>query len=380
MKNKTTSRLHAKELHEYLKENDVTTYFGVPDSLLSPFCSYLQKESFSNTITANEGNAIGGAIGHYLATGNIALVYMQNSGLSNALDPLTSLADRDVLSIPVILLISWRGEPGKNDEPQHIRPGAITLGLLDSAKIPHVILSSNPVKVQEQIAEARRDAMSNSRPYALILKEDTLEPTGDTPAELQLYAMTREIAIQAIADSLSTSDILVAGIGKTSRELSEYRDNTGGSHTNDILVTGGMGHASSIAHSIATQKTDRTVFCLDGDGAAIMHLGVLTTIGASSSGNFVHIILNNGKHDSVGGQPTLGFSIDFCAIAKACGYQSARMIETKDHIASAIAEARKSNGPAILEIRIRGGARKELSRPTISPSANKVMFMAMSTQ
>ncbi len=360
-----------------LIKSGISFFVGVPDSLLKSFCGYVADNVGSNNhlIAANEGGAIALACGHYLATGQPGLVYMQNSGQGNAANPLISLADPDVYSIPILLLIGWRGEPRKKDEPQHVKQGKITLSFLETLGIPYMILPDTDEKAQQCVEQIFKTMKESNSPVALIAKKETfslyqMKECGGCSLEL-----TREAAIKEVIKKLDESDVIVSTTGKASRELYEYRDSLGGDHSKDFLTVGSMGHASQIALGIALEKPERQVFVLDGDGAAIMHMGAMAIIGSQASVNFKHIILNNGCHESVGGQPTVGFSISFTDIAKACGYKIALQAENLSKIRQKIKILKSSDGPALLEIRVKKGARKDLGRPKISPEKNKEKFM-----
>ena len=321
---KTEQQLSTQELHDPLVTNGVDYFCGVPDSITGPFSHFLEDHAEGrHVITANEGNAIGLAIGYHIATGNIPLVYMQNSGLNNAIDPLASLADRSVLSTPMLLLVGWRGQPGKDDEPHHTRQGAITPELLRSLEIPFGILSRDPTEANQQVSEMVKNAGDQSRPHALLIEQDSFAEYSPAVINPSSYSMSREEAVVNIIEALDENAVIVSGIGKLSRELFEHRQKQDQDHSKDLLVVGGMGHASSIALGVAQQRPEKKVFCLDGDGSTLMHLGAIATIGNLSPANFYHIVFNNGSHDSVGGQPTTSSVIDLPAVALACGYRYA---------------------------------------------------------
>jgi phosphonopyruvate decarboxylase len=324
---------------------------------------------------ANEGNAIALAAGYHLATKKIGLVYMQNSGLGNAANPLVSLADKEVYSIPMLIIIGWRGEPGIKDEPQHVTQGKITKTLLKTLDIPYSILPDTLLGAQKELKKALGVIKKQSVPYAIVVKQRTFLSYNPNRVSESLYHLSREEALKLAVDQLSTRDIVVSTTGKVSRELFEYRETLHQDHSKDFLTVGSMGHSSQIALGIAQVKPSRDVYCLDGDGALIMHMGALVTIGASNAKNLKHIIFNNGAHDSVGGQPTAGFNIDIPSIAKACGYQFINRAESTDEIIEKLIKLKSVQGPALLEIRVRKGARKDLGRPTTSPVENKQAFM-----
>lgn len=350
-------------------------FTGVPDSLLKDFCAYITGNSENHIITSNEGGAIALAAGYYLATNKVSLVYMQNAGQGNAVNPLTSLVDPDVYSIPMLILIGWRGEPGKKDEPQHVKQGKITLSLLDTLGIPYGIFPDSIEDLEKSLEIALDSIKTRSAPYALVVKKGTFEPY-DLHSKIETsYELSREDAIKLIVDQLGLKDIVVSTTGKTSRELFEYREKLGHDHSRDFLTVGSMGHSSQIALGIALSKPNRQIYCFDGDGAVIMHMGSLAIIGSQCPKNFKHIIFNNGAHDSVGGQPTAGFDIDFLGIAKSCGYKLVLMAETKEEIKEMINLLKLEDGPCLLEIRVNKGSRDGLERPTRTPKENKEDFM-----
>lgn len=367
--------INCKNFYDLLIKKEIDFFTGVPDSSLKDFCAYITDNSENHIITANEGGAIALAAGYHLATGKIGLIYMQNAGQGNATNPLVSLADPDVYNIPMLLVIGWRGEPEKKDEPQHVKQGKITLSLLDTLGIPYGILPDSIEDAEKSLETAFDSIKTRNAPYALVVKKGIFEPYDLQNKIKTSYELSREDAIKLIVDQLDSRDIIISTTGKTSRELFEYRKKLGHDHSRDFLTVGSMGHSSQIALGIALSKPDRQVYCFDGDGAVIMHMGSLAIIGSQSPKNFRHIIFNNGAHDSVGGQPTVGFDIDFVGIAKACGYKLALRAETKDGIKEKMNLLKSNDGPGLLEIRINKGARSDLGRPTTTPKENKEAFM-----
>ena len=362
-----------------LKEKEIDFFAGVPDSLLKDFCSYIKDniDCKKNIIAANEGNAIAIASGYHLSTGKIPLVYMQNSGQGNTINPLASLNDPLVYSIPVLLMIGWRGEPGKKDEPQHKKQGIVTLKLLEALDIEYSVLTENDdFNVAEKKLEKALEHMRKyKKPYALVVSKNTFSPYKLKSEVRTNFEMNREEAIKEITQALDDEDIVVSTTGMASRELFEIREFMNKGHEKDFLTVGSMGHASQIALGIALSKPNRDVYCLDGDGALLMHLGGLAIIGSQEVGNFKHIVINNGAHDSVGGQPTVGFNIDIISIAKACGYRGAYTASSYDELKLGLKQLMNSKGPALLEVKVNKGARKDLGRPTTSPIENKEAFM-----
>lgn len=364
--------------HKVLKQAGVSFFAGVPDSLLKDICAFITDHSqpSEHVITANEGAAVALATGYHLATGAVPMIYLQNSGLGNLVNPLTSLTDPEVYAIPMLILIGWRGEPGVPDEPQHRKQGRITPAMLESLEIPYRVLPDNDVDLEATLLEAKAEAIDLKGPFALLVRKGTFAPYKLQKTISDSFTLRREDAIKQLLGTLEADAVVVSTTGMTSREVFEHRDATAAGHNRDFLTVGCMGHASQIAMGIALQKSARPVYCLDGDGALLMHLGSLAIIGSSGLKNYKHIVINNGAHDSVGGQPTVGFSVDIPAIAKACGYDWAESVSDKDAIEDALQTLReKENGPALLEIRVNKGARKDLGRPTTTPIENKLEFM-----
>lgn len=363
---------------ETLGKHGIDFYAGVPDSLLKNICAYIadHADSNHNIITANEGAAIGLAAGYHLATGKAGVVYMQNSGEGNIINPLASLTDKEVYNIPVLLLIGWRGRPGVHDEPQHVKQGKVTTALLDVMGIAYEVLSKDESQAARQIALAA-DALKQNQVYALVIEKDTFSEYKLQNIETNDLTMTREEAIQTVASALAPTDVIVSTTGMISRELFEARAAWGQGHEKDFLTVGSMGHASQIALGIALQKKDRRVWCFDGDGATIMHMGSMAIVASKKPANYVHVVFNNGAHDSVGGQPTVGLKIDLPAVAKAVGYNATFSVSTKEELKSQLSaiNSQIKDGPVLLEIKVKKGNRKDLGRPTTTPIENKEAFM-----
>ncbi len=353
-------------------------FTGVPDSQLKALCNYLMAnygiDPKHHIIAANEGNCTALAAGYHLATGKVPVVYMQNSGEGNIINPLASLTDPEVYNIPVLLLIGWRGRPGVHDEPQHIKQGKVTLSLLDTMGIQYAVLAKEEGQAEKQIEEAFK-ALSQKNVYALIIEKDTFESYQLVNVEQNNFSLSREEAIQTVATALCDKDCIVSTTGMISRELFEFRSSNGQSHERDFLTVGSMGHASQIALGIALAQPERRVWCFDGDGAMIMHMGSMAIIGTKAPKNLVHIVFNNGAHDSVGGQPTAGLKIDLPAIAKANGYPYSFSVENKDNLQRLMNETKNLIGPILIEIKVKKGNRKDLGRPTTTPAHNKALFM-----
>ena len=365
---------------EALREKGIDCFAGVPDSLLKNICAYITDhfDAAHNIIAANEGAAVGLAAGHYLATGQPACVYMQNSGEGNIINPLASLTDQEVYNIPVLLLIGWRGRPGVHDEPQHVKQGKVTTGLLNVMGVNYEVLSKEEDKAAKQIEKAAK-ALANKEVFALVIEKDTFEDYKLQNVEVNDLTMTREEAIQTVAAALGEKDCIVSTTGMISRELFEYRAAMNQGHERDFLTVGSMGHASQIALGIAMAKPDRKVWCFDGDGAAIMHMGSMAIVANKAPKNYVHVVFNNGAHDSVGGQPTVGLKIDLPAVAKAVGYKAAISVSSKEELEKDLSTLNSQlstlGGPILLEVQVKKGNRKDLGRPTTTPIQNKEALM-----
>ena len=370
--------INTQKFYESLNQNGVDFYAGVPDSLLKDICSYISDNAPADKhiISANEGGAVALAMGYYLATSKTPLVYMQNSGFGNTINPLLSLADPKVYSIPMLLVIGWRGEPGVKDEPQHVKQGEVSETLLKTLDIPYVIISDKTEDIDKVITGAIKKAEENNEPYAILVRKGTFKAYSLKTKIKTNFDLNREEAIIKTTELLSDSDIIVATTGKTSRELFEFRARNNQGHHRDFLTVGGMGHANQIALGISIAKPNKKVYCFDGDGAALMHTGSLGIIGDLKIENFKHIIFNNGAHDSVGGQPTIGFDIDFGKIAKSFNYTKVFRIEKINEFNEIFMNFQKEQGPCLLEIIVNKGARKDLGRPTVSPKENKINFMS----
>ena len=369
--------VRVEKLYDTLQAHGVDFFTGVPDSLLKDFCAYVTDHTpcGRHIIAANEGAAVGIAAGHYMASGRLPLVYMQNSGLGNTLNPLLSLMGVKVYALPVLLMIGWRGEPGGKDEPQHVKQGEVTLDLLEAMQIPYVVLSDQEEEALQQTGEMLQKAQTGSRPYAIVIRKGLFgkyrlqnKPEND-------YPLSREEALEFVADQLGETDVVVSTTGKLSRELFEYREARHQGHERDFLTVGSMGHSSSIALGIALEKPERRIWCLDGDGAFIMHMGAITNVGSLKLHNYRHIVFNNGAHESVGGQPTVGFRLDIPSIARACVYPVVYSVSTREGIRQALQHLSVADGPALLEIRVKIASREDLGRPTTTPAENKNHFM-----
>lgn len=353
-------------------------YTGVPDSQLKALCDLLidayGTDPKRHVIAANEGNAVAMAVGYHLATGKIPVVYMQNSGEGNIINPMASLLNDQVYAIPVVLIIGWRGEPGVHDEPQHIYQGAVTIKLLEDMGIKHTVVSTETSAVElNRAMETFRPLLDTGKSVAFVIRKGAL--TYDKKIQYQNgHTMRREEAIRFVIRAAG-DDPIISTTGKASRELFEIREQGGQGHQHDFLTVGSMGHSSSIALGLALQRPDQRVWCIDGDGAVLMHMGAMAVIGASRPKNLIHIVLNNGAHESVGGMPTVAGQIDLVAIAQACGYPYAVRAETQENLEQGLREAKKRGALSFVEVACSIGARTDLGRPTTSPIENKRAFM-----
>ena len=360
-----------------LKEHGIDFYAGVPDSLLKNICAYITDNlpAEHNIIAANEGGAMGIAVGYHLATGKVPIVYMQNSGEGNIINPLASLTDKEVYNIPVLLVIGWRGRPGVKDEPQHVKQGKVTTGLLNVMGINYAILPKDEAEAANQIKIAVDYMKATNECYALVIEKDTFDAYKLQNVEKNDLTMTREEAIQKVAASIEDSACIVSTTGMISRELFEARTAWNQGHERDFLTVGSMGHASQIALGIALQQPERKVYCFDGDGASLMHMGNMAITASMNCKNYVHVVFNNGAHDSVGGQPTVGLKIDLCGVAKAVGYRATYSVDTMEQLEAVLPEVKSAEGPVLLQVCVKKGNRKDLGRPTTTPVQNKEALM-----
>lgn len=368
-----------KDLVDTLAELGVDFACGVPDSLMEPLCSYLAtRPQGRHVLTANEGAAVGVAIGHYLSSGKPALVYLQNAGIGNAINPLVSLADPDVYGIPMLLLVGWRGQSGTSDEPQHMKQGKLMEPLLGAIETPWGILPQDRDEAVTFLTEALREARNLSTPYVVLVERGTFAPfRGKVPERVEeQHLPSREEALIALLNATGDQGVFVVTTGMLGRELYEHRERTGSPAELDFLTVGGMGHCCSIALGVAQQRPEREVWCLDGDGSALMHLGSLAVIADQAPENLYHVVFNNGVHDSVGGQPTVMRSVDLPAAARALGYRFASAVSDISALDDEVAKMRARSGPALLDLHVRPGNREGIGRPRRSPAEAKAVFMA----
>lgn len=353
-------------------------YTGVPDSQLKPLCNYLINtygiDEKHHIIAANEGNCTALAAGYHIATGKVPVVYMQNSGEGNIINPVASLLNDKVYAIPMVFVIGWRGEPGIHDEPQHIYQGEVTIKLLDDMGIKSFIIGKETT--DEEVAETMKDfnkMLGQGKNVAFVIRKGAL--SYDEKVEYKNNnTMVREEIIRHITEA-SGEDPIISTTGKASRELFEIRTGKGQSHKYDFLTVGSMGHSSSIALGVALNKPDTKVWCIDGDGAVLMHMGAMAVIGANKPHNLIHIVINNGAHETVGGMPTVASDIDIVAIAKACGYPYAVSVDSFAALDAELEKAKTKDELSLIEVKCSIGAREDLGRPTTTAIENKNNFM-----
>ncbi|MFA5676689.1 MAG: phosphonopyruvate decarboxylase [Christensenellales bacterium] len=365
--------IDTKQFYDYLISKEIDFFTGVPDSLLKNLCACIadNQSASKHIIAANEGNAISVAAGYHIATGKTAAVYMQNSGLGNAVNPLLSLTDEDVYKIPVMLIIGWRGQPGIKDEPQHKKQGKLTLGLLDTMGIRHYVLDDD---FKRQIDDCCDYIRQKNLPVAIVVR-----PGSFSEYKLKTrkgrFGMLREEALEQILNCLSGGDFIVSTTGKTSREIFELREKRSEGHANDFLTVGSMGHAASIAFGMSL-GCNQCIYCVDGDGSFLMHMGGMGIAAKNARSNFKYVLINNGSHESVGGQPTIGFDIDIYSVLKALGFAHVFTAKTKQEVAGAMTRLKDAHTGALI-INVNTGSRKELGRPAVSPEQNKKDMMRL---
>lgn len=353
-------------------------YTGVPDSQLKALCNYLINtygiDKCHHIIAANEGNCTAAAAGYHLATGRVPVVYMQNSGEGNIINPVASLLNGKVYGIPMIFVIGWRGEPGVHDEPQHIYQGEVTVKLLEDMEIASFIIS--PDTSEEELSAVMKDfrkLLAEGRQVGFVVRKGALTYSGRTVYENK-YRLVREDVIRHIVTATG-EDPVVSTTGKASRELFEIRESTGMSHKYDFLTVGSMGHGSSIALGIASAMPKQKIWCIDGDGALLMHMGAMAVIGEISPNNLVHIVINNEAHETVGGQPTAAGAVDIAAAAKACGYPCAVCVDSFEDLDRELDKAKTAGHLCFIEVKCAIGSREDLGRPTLTAMENKKNFM-----
>lgn len=370
--------MKAEDFTRAIKNIGIDTLYGVPDSTLKQFCDYINTDGageFMHYVPANEGAAVGLATGSYLATGKPACIYMQNSGIGNIVNPLTSIANKAVYGIPMLFLTGFRGEPGVHDEPQHVFMGEITPDIFTTLKVPYSIIDKNTTTEQlRNVLNKAKASLDECCQYAIIIKKDTFE-TRSSKAYINGYNMVRENAIKTVLETIDDDAVIVSTTGKISREVYEESDIIKGHHKQTFLTVGGMGHASMIAYGYAVKRKDKKVICIDGDGAVLMHMGSLAFIGKHKTDNLIHICLNNDSHESVGGMPTGAVGMSYAEVAQDCGYDRVYKAYNEEELKKALTQAVSENGTYFIEAYVSLGARDDLGRPKERAQANKINFM-----
>ncbi len=366
------------DVRKFVEITGADFFTGVPDSQLRALCDYLMdvygSDPKHHLIAANEGNCAAVAAGFHLATGRIPVVYMQNSGLGNLMNPLVSLLNKKVYGIPCMFIIGWRGEPGVPDEPQHVYQGEITLKLLEDTGTEYFVLDQDTKETAlKEKMQTYSGLLAQGRSVAFVVRKGALAYDRKV-SYMKAYEMRREAVIRRIV-RVSGGDPVLSTTGKASRELYEIRERNGEGHQYDFLTVGSMGHASSIALGVALHRPGTKVWCIDGDGAALMHMGAMAVIGQTAPENLIHVVINNEAHESVGGMPTAAGGIDLLKIAEGCGYKRVYRAQDPETLDQTLRSAREGEGLAFLEVKAAIGAREDLGRPASSPKENKKAFM-----
>ena len=366
------------QVETFVNMLNVDFYTGVPDSLLKPLCNYLMDaygiDSKHHMIAANEGNCTAIAAGYHLATGKVPAVYMQNSGEGNVINPLASLLNDKVYAIPMIFIVGWRGEPGVHDEPQHIYQGEVTVKLLEDMDVAAYVVTKETTEEElDAKMQVFRSLLAKGKDVAFVVKKGALSFEKNVEYSNKNH-MRREEIIEHIVN-VSKEDPILSTTGKASRELFEIREKNGQSHKYDFLTVGSMGHTSSIALGVALQKPQQKIWCIDGDGAMLMHMGAMAVIGANKPSNLVHIVINNGAHETVGGLPTVASEINLVKMAEACGYPYAVRVSEFEQLDKELQAAKERRELTLIEVECAIGAREDLGRPTTTALENKENFM-----
>ncbi|MFR3358315.1 MAG: phosphonopyruvate decarboxylase [Eubacterium sp.] len=366
------------QVETFVNMLNVDFYTGVPDSLLKPLCNYLMDaygiDSKHHMIAANEGNCTAIAAGYHLATGKVPAVYMQNSGEGNVINPLASLLNDKVYAIPMIFIVGWRGEPGVHDEPQHIYQGEVTVKLLEDMDVAAYVVTKETTEEElDAQMQVFRSLLAQGKDVAFVVKKGALSFEKNVEYSNKNH-MCREEIIEHIVN-VSKEDPILSTTGKASRELFEIREKNGQSHKYDFLTVGSMGHTSSIALGVALQKPQQKIWCIDGDGAMLMHMGAMAVIGANKPSNLVHIVINNGAHETVGGLPTVASEINLVKMAEACGYPYAVRVSEFEQLDKELQAAKERRELTLIEVECAIGAREDLGRPTTTALENKENFM-----
>ena len=369
-----------ERMHEIFAASGIEYFTGVPDSTFGPWMSYLadhaghhgHDDRLVHRMAVNEGSAIAHAAGYYLATRKLGLAYLQNAGLGNCVNPLTSLVDPEVYSIPMLLMIGWRGEPGHKDEPQHRKMGRVMLPVLDVLQIPYRVLATETA--EDTVRSACELAREGDTAVALVVRKGLFASYQGQRVAERSFELSREEALGIVVDEMGPEAVVISTTGGISRESFECRETRCQSHGTDFYTVGSMGHCVAIALEIALQKPGRPVYVLDGDGALLMHMGNTATVGYYAPRNLVHVVFDNRCHESTGGQPTVSATLDIAGLAAACGYAAAQVCGSEDELRSALRSP--SPGPRMVVVNVHRGSRANLGRPGLTPGQLKRTFVA----
>ena len=366
------------KVEDFINVLDCDFFTGVPDSQLKALCNYLMNvygiDEKHHIIAANEGNCTALAAGYHLATGKVPLIYMQNSGEGNIINPTASLLNDKVYAIPAIFVIGWRGQPGIHDEPQHIYQGQITCDLLDLMDIENFTIDTDTtIEELENVMKEYEKLLKDGKQVAFVVKKGALSYDGEIKYQND-NDMVREEIIEHIVNVTGENPI-ISTTGKASRELFEIRERNNQSHKYDFLTVGSMGHTSSIALGVAINKPDEKVWCIDGDGSLLMHMGAMAVVGNFNPKNLVHVVINNEAHETVGGMPTAVNKTDLVEVAKACGYSYAVTVDNFKRLDEELNKVKSLDKLSFIEIKSSIGAREDLGRPTTTAIENKENFM-----
>jgi phosphonopyruvate decarboxylase len=349
---------------------------GVPDSLLAPLCDQVDdRRSIQHIIAASEGSALALGGGHYLATGQRPLIYMQNSGLPNAINPYLSMCHPSAYAIPSIWVIGWRGEPGVPDEPQHRAIGAATEGLLALLNVPVFMLRSGDADELDRLEAWMQDREQGT--VAVLVSARAVDADRRAPRRLEARPLKRREVLEHLVTGLDEEDTIFAGIGHVGRELLAVRGGAPTEFAGDLLCVGGMGHASQFALGFALARPERRVWCLDGDGAFTMHMGACSWLTRHPEQRFIHVLFDNGVHASVGGQPVCGQAVDFGRIAGALGYQHIERVSTLPAAQAALDQARARRAPTFLWCMVDERSASGLPRPRLELAARRELFWSL---
>ena len=353
-----------------LEDAGFSPFMGIPCSVLKPLLDYIADGNCStrNYLCSSEGDAMGLAAGFSLS-GKLPVVYMQNDGYGNAINPLSSLLL--LYKLPVLLLISWRGEPGAKDAPQHAVMGSVILSLLDTFEIPYIVLDNEERNLKDSVTRAKNHCMAESKPFAFVIRKGYFDRYNASISQSNTMLNRRLEYIRLLSAKLQPNDVLLGTTGFAGREM--YQIVT---HKGKFYMMGSMGCLASLGLAIALEQPDKRIILLDGDGAILMKMGALATVGYHRPSNLIHICFDNRSYESTGGQPTLSTTVDLRAVAKACGYTTVHNIKTTGEFEAMWNNEAKYPKPHFLHIEINPGTEEELARPSISPEEMRDCFRA----